>query len=75
MSTESMKISYPAIYAGTQYSQINFYSGTPDLCSVFYNQEENCTQRRFFITDANVASLECMQNLMTVFMRMTACLF
>lgn len=67
MSTESMKISYPAIYAGTQYSQINFYSGTPDLCSVFYNQEENCTQRRFFITDANVASLECMQNFIQKF--------
>ena len=67
MSTESMKISYPAIYAGTQQSQINFYSGTPDLCSVFFNSEEKCTQRRFFITDANVASLECMQNFIQKF--------
>lgn len=59
MENKTLSISYPSIFAGTEKSEINFFDGTPDLTSVFKlnNQDE---KRYFFITDATVASLECM---------------
>ncbi len=67
MSDNDMKISYPAIYAGTQNSEITFISGTPDLEKVFFKDNANEVQRRIFITDANVASLDCMQTFIQKF--------
>lgn len=58
METKSFKISYPSIYAGTDKSDIHFYSGKPDLQSIFYSTERK--KRYFFVTDATVASLDCM---------------
>ena len=65
MPTDNINISYPAIFSGTEKSEILFYSGTPDLSSIFFNEESD--KRRLFITDATVASLECMQSFITKF--------
>lgn len=67
MSSDNLNISYPSIYAGTDKSEINFISGTPDLCSVFFNEQSENGPRRFFVTDATVASLECMQSFISKF--------
>ncbi|BDC93730.1 3-dehydroquinate synthase family protein [Treponema bryantii] len=68
MSQNSFKISYPALHAGTNKSLIKFISGTPDLAALFFEGEEaQETRRRFFVTDATVASLECMQSFISKF--------
>lgn len=59
MTNDSFCISYPSVYLSTDKSKINFLSGTPDLISIF-NPGECTTERRFFVTDATVASLPCM---------------
>ena len=59
MSNNSFCISYPQVYLSTDKSQINFMTGTPDLVSIFKPGENN-SERRFFVTDATVASLPCM---------------
>lgn len=59
MSNNSFCISYPQVYLSTDKSQINFMTGTPDLVSIFKPGEKN-SERRFFVTDATVASLPCM---------------
>ena len=66
MKNEIFNIAYPAIYAGTQKSEINFFEGAPDLIKLFNPTEENVqdkadSRRRFFVTDATVASLEVMK--------------
>lgn len=65
METKSFKISYPSIYAGTDKSDIHFYSGKPDLQSIFYSTERK--KRYFFVTDATVASLDCMIPFISLF--------
>ncbi len=68
MSQNSFKISYPALHSGTDKSLIKFISGTPDLAALFFDGEEaKETRRRFFVTDATVASLECMQSFISKF--------
>ena len=68
MSQDSFTISYPALHSGTDKSQINIISGTPDLTALFFDGEEaKETRRRFFVTDATVASLECMKSFVSKF--------
>ena len=68
MSQNSFTISYKALHAGTDKSQIKFISGTPDLAALFFDGEEaKESRRRFFVTDATVASLECMQSFVSKF--------
>ena len=68
MSQKSFKISYPALHPGTAKSEIKFISGKPDLAALFFDgQEATETHRRFFVTDATVASLECMQSFISKF--------
>ena len=65
MNNDTINVNYPAIYSGTDKSEIVFLDGTPDLNSIFTPGES--TQRRFFVTDATVASLECMQSFVSKF--------
>ena len=68
MSQKSFTISYPALHSGTAKSKIKFISGLPDLAALFFDGEEAAeTKRRFFVTDATVASLECMQSFISKF--------
>lgn len=67
MSAESIFVSYPSIHVGTEKSEISFYSGTPDLVSIFYNANQKSEHRRFFVTDSNVASLDCMKDFISKF--------
>ena len=57
MNNNTINVNYPAIYSGTDKSEIVFIDGTPDLNSIFTPGES--TQRRFFVTDATIASLDC----------------
>jgi len=66
MAKDVFQISYPAIFSGTEKSNINFFDGTPDLISIFKPGEET-SQRRFFVTDATVASLDCMKDFIAKF--------
>ncbi len=65
MNNNTINVNYPAIYSGTDKSEIVFIDGTPDLNSIFAPGES--TQRRFFVTDATIASLECMQSFISKF--------
>lgn len=68
MSRNTFTISYPSLHSGTDKSHIKFISGTPDLAKLFFEGEQaEETRRRFFITDATVASLECMQSFISKF--------
>ncbi len=66
---KELNISYPAIYNGTQNSEIYFFEGQPDLAKLFFGEENeaNDGRRRFFVTDATVASLDCMKSFMSSF--------
>lgn len=66
MANDTFNISYPAIYAGTQKSNINFLKGTPDLIPVFEPGRPE-GKRRLFVTDATVASLDCMKEFIARF--------
>lgn len=65
MAKDILSISYGQISPGSSKSEIHFYSETPDLKSFFYSEKSGT--RRFFITDAKVASLECMQSFIELF--------
>ncbi|MCQ2584117.1 MAG: 3-dehydroquinate synthase [Treponema sp.] len=60
METSTFTINYPAICAGTEKSAITFYDGTPDLVSL-YKPGEDKGARYFFVTDATVGTLPCME--------------
>lgn len=66
MSNDTFEINYPAIYSGTEKSEISFFTGTPDLIPVFNPGGDN-PKRHFFVTDATVASLKCMQDFIAKF--------
>lgn len=66
MENTNLKISYPAIYAGTKQSEITFFDDKPDLITLF-NLKTQDKKRYFFITDATVASLPCMQDFVSMF--------
>ena len=65
MKHESIVIKYPERIFQPENSEVNFYDDLPDLYDFFYNEKSE--NRRFFITDGNVASLDCMQKLIEVF--------
>ncbi len=67
MSDEKFEISYPAIYAGTKKSEISFFNGVPNLLAIFNPGSETDGPRRFFVTDATVASLDCMKSFISEF--------
>lgn len=68
MSQSTFTISYQALHAGTDKSEINFISGKPDLSALFFEgKEAEEKRRRFFVTDATVASLECMKPFISKF--------
>lgn len=67
MNADSIIISYPSIHVGTEKSEISFYEGTPNLTKLFFEDNAEEKQRRFFITDANVASLDCMKEFTSKF--------
>lgn len=66
MNENIINISYAKANYGTKKSKIDFFSGIPNLKDFFYskNKSEN---RRFFIIGAKVASLECMQDFISLF--------
>ena len=66
MKTCNFKINYPAIHSGTKNSEIFFNKDQPDLVSIF-NPGQAEGQKRFFVTDATVASLPCMSNFIAKF--------
>ena len=65
MNNDTFNVNYPAIYSGTDKSEIFFFEGTPDITKIYKPGESE--QRRFFVTDATVASLDCMQNFVSKF--------
>lgn len=67
MKKVTFQIAYPSIHAGTEKSEINFMSGTPDLIDVYNPGAEDAPCKRFFVTDATVASLDCMKNFIAKF--------
>ena len=67
MVTDSININYPSIHVGTDKSEVSFHPGTPDLVKLFFEEKKDEKQKRFFITDANVASLPCMQGFTSMF--------
>lgn len=67
MSTDTITINYPSINPGSKQSQIIFIDKEIDLVELFLKNKEIPSQKRFFITDSNVASLECMQNFTSKF--------
>lgn len=69
MINENHLIAYPSIFAGTEKSEINFCNSVSDLCTVFNLSDKDSQKlpRYFFITDATVASLECMKPFISQF--------
>jgi len=62
MTNDSFQITYPAVHAGAGKSDISFNRGTPDPVRLLEPGTEHADgRRRFFVTDATVASLECMR--------------
>ena len=51
-------VNYPPVHPGTDRTFIRFYSGTPDLNSIFYPAESEGLPQRIFVTDTTVAKLE-----------------
>lgn len=66
MTDNTFNISYPQTYIATPKSEINFFQGTPDLVSCF-KPGEPAKERRFFVTDATVATLPCMKEFIAKF--------
>ena len=66
MAKNTFQISYPSIHSGTAKSKIQFLKGVPDLISVFKPGQES-EEKRLFVTDGTVASLECMQSFISSF--------
>lgn len=64
--SSNFQISYPAIFNGTEKSEVVFLEKNDTILSVFEPGRNNYP-RRFFVTDATVASLECMQEFIAKF--------
>ncbi len=67
MQFEEKDIAYPPVHPGTDRTFIRFYSGEPDLNSIFYAAEREGQPQRIFVTDTNVASLPCLKPFITFF--------
>lgn len=65
MAKDTLSISYGQSSPIAKKSDVHFYTDSPDLKKFFY--AEKPASRRFFITDAKVASLECMQEFTSLF--------
>jgi len=61
MQFEEKDIVYPPVHPGTDRTFIRFYSGTPDLNTIFYSQEKEALPQRIFVTDTSVASLDAVR--------------
>lgn len=59
MEFEEKDIAYPPVHPGTERTFIRFYSGEPDLNSIFYpfSSQDDDKPQRIFVTDTKVASL------------------
>lgn len=59
MEFEEKDIVYPPVHPGTERTFIRFYSGEPDLNSIFYpfSSQDDDKPQRIFVTDTKVASL------------------
>lgn len=66
MSADTFYIEYPQTHIATEKSQVELFNGEPDLVSCF-NLDYPSKERRFFITDANVASLSTMKSFVSKF--------
>lgn len=66
INTDSITISYTALNPGTAQTKIHFYSDTPDLVSL-YQPGKSSGQRRCFVTDGTVATLDCMKDFISCF--------
>ena len=62
----NFNITYPSVHPGTDVTQIEFHTETPDLRQ-FFLPEENNPQKRCFVTDATVATLPYMQTFVSQF--------
>lgn len=62
--TNTLDILYPASYPGTAKTKVSFYAQTPDLLPI-YGKES--AERRCFVTDATVATLDCMKSFINRF--------
>ena len=67
MNFEEKDISSPPIHPGTDRTFIRFYSGKPDLNSIFYSSGQENLPQRIFVTDTNVASLKETKNFIEFF--------
>lgn len=65
MAKDTLSISYGQASPSAKKSEVFFFNNTPDLKSFFYSEKSE--NRRFFITDATVASLPCMQDFTSLF--------
>ncbi|WP_191018065.1 3-dehydroquinate synthase [Treponema zioleckii] len=57
MNFEEKIIAYPPVHPGTDRTFIRFYSGEPDLKSIFYPEGSENLPQRIFVTDTTVGSL------------------
>ena len=62
----NFNITYPSVHPGTDVTQIEFHTGTPDLRQFFLPGKNN-SQKRCFVTDATVATLPYMQTFVSQF--------
>lgn len=68
MKRSEFIFNYPSD-SGFGASKINFFTGTPDLNSVFFTNQENepSAKGRLFVTDTTIAALECMKPFINYF--------
>ena len=66
MQFEEKDIVYPPVHPGTDRTFIRFYSGAPDLNSIYYAERDGQPQR-IFVTDTNIASLACLKPFINLF--------
>lgn len=65
MKNNSLTINYPHTNISATKTEIEFFEGQPELESIF--QVGKKKQKRCFVTDSTVASLDCMKNFMSQF--------
>lgn len=61
----NFNITYPAVHPGTDVTNIEFRTGTPDINSVF--SPGTGSRKRCFVTDATVATIPCMKTFIEQF--------
>lgn len=67
MTFDEKDISYPPVHPGTDRTFIRFYSGEPDLNSIFYTGDKESQPQRVFVTDTAVASLDSTKSFVDFF--------